>query len=77
MNPWARDVRDQCQALGVAFFFKQHGTYRSNPIVWSGGTEAEARAIDPPSNGKGGALLDSRLYRSFPEAHRVPDRAVA
>ena len=31
MHPeWARSVRDQCQAAGVPFFFKQHGNYR----VW-------------------------------------------
>jgi protein gp37 len=28
MHPdWARSIRDQCTAAGVAFFFKQHGTY--------------------------------------------------
>lgn len=34
MQPeWARDLRDQCQAAGVAFFFKQTG---SNRIAWPG-----------------------------------------
>jgi protein gp37 len=62
MNPqWARDVRDQCVALGIAFFLKQWGTYRSNPAG-----EAAMRA-DPPTNGKGGALLDRRLWREFPD----------
>ena len=28
MHPfWARSIRDQCQAAGVAFFFKQHGAW--------------------------------------------------
>jgi protein gp37 len=28
MHPeWVRDIRDQCQAAGVAFFFKQWGAY--------------------------------------------------
>lgn len=28
MHPqWARDLRDQCQAAGAAFFFKQHGEW--------------------------------------------------
>lgn len=28
MHPdWARSLRDQCQAAGAAFFFKQHGEY--------------------------------------------------
>jgi protein gp37 len=78
MNPqWARDVRDQCAALGSAFFLKQHGTYRSNPMVWAGATEAEARAIDPPSNGKGGALLDSAIHRAFPDQQDGRQRAIA
>jgi protein gp37 len=78
MDPqWARSVRDQCQALGIAFFHKQWGTYRSNPAVWSGAPEADARALDPPSNGKGGARLDGRLYRQFPEAKAVTQRAIA
>ena len=30
MNPqWARDIRDQCKAAGVAFFHKQNGEYAS------------------------------------------------
>lgn len=30
MHPdWARSLRDQCQAAGVAFFFKQHGEWLS------------------------------------------------
>ncbi len=28
---WARDVRDQCVAVGVPFFFKQWGTLKNNP----------------------------------------------
>ena len=29
MHPeWARGLRDQCQAAGVAFHFKQHGSYK-------------------------------------------------
>ena len=65
---WARDVRDQSVALGIAFFFKQWGTYRSNPV---------SQAKDPPSNGKGGALLDSQLWRQFPVDQRVQRRAIA
>ena len=31
MHPdWARSIRDQCQAAGVPFFFKQHGEYVEN-----------------------------------------------
>lgn len=34
MNPnWARSVRDQCQAAGVPFHFKQHGDWKPVDIV--------------------------------------------
>lgn len=68
MNPqWARDIRDQCEALGIAFFHKQWGTYRSNPLVVEKRLSTiEAEQLDPPSNGKGGGLLDGKLYRAFP-----------
>lgn len=58
---WARDIRDQCQGRGVAFFFKQWGTYASNPMP---------AAEDPPTNGKGGGLVDGRLWRDFPNPLR-------
>jgi protein gp37 len=29
---WARSVRDQCERVGVAFFFKQWGTYGGDGI---------------------------------------------
>jgi protein gp37 len=79
MKPaWARHVRDQCRAFGIAFFHKQWGTYRSNPLVQEEGlSPADAQRHDPPTNGKGGALLDGRLYREFPGERRaaVRDRA--
>lgn len=27
VRDWVRDIRDRCQAAGVAFFFKQHGAW--------------------------------------------------
>jgi protein gp37 len=68
MNPnWAREVRDQCQTLGIPYFLKQFGTYRSNPRVFEQRlSHREAEAADPVFNGKGGALLDGRLHREFP-----------
>jgi protein gp37 len=68
MHPtWARHVRDQCRALDIAFFHKQWGTYRSNPLVQENGLSLpEAERRDPRTNGKGGALLDGRLHRDFP-----------
>ena len=66
MRPeWVREVRDQCIAAGVAFFHKQHGTYASHPdVVERRLTVAEAQKAD--QNGKGGALLDGRLWREMP-----------
>jgi len=76
MDPgWARHVRDQCCALGIAFFLKQWGTYQSNPFVQEGAlSPTEAQRRDPVANGKGGALLDGQLHREFPgeRSARVP-----
>jgi protein gp37 len=78
MDPeWALEVRDQCQSLGIAFFHKQWGTYKNNPAVLIGATEADARAYDSPTNGKGGALLDGRLHRAFPEPQDAPQLATS
>lgn len=54
---WARAVRDDCRRSGVPYFFKQWGSYASNPLHAS---------KDPVVNGKGGGLLDGRLWREFP-----------
>lgn len=62
---WVREVRDQCLAAGVAYFHKQWGTYASNPLVVERGRSIrDAQIVDP--HGKGGALLDGRLWREMP-----------
>ena len=47
---WARDLRDQCAAAGVPFFFKQWGQHRpptENDLVWrSLGKKAAGRLLD-------------------------------
>jgi protein gp37 len=64
---WARDAVAECLRVGAAPFHKQWGSYRSNPVVTEEGRSTrDAEACDPPSNGKGGALLDGRLWREFP-----------
>jgi protein gp37 len=63
---WVRDVRDQCASAGVAFFHKQWGTYASHPDVIAGRRPAEVATYD--AHGKGGALLDGRLWRQVPPA---------
>ncbi len=43
MRPdWARDLRDACQGLGIAFFFKQWGGHTSK----AGGRELDGRTWD-------------------------------
>ena len=68
MDPeWARAITRQCRLNDIRVFGKQWGTYESNPVVIEQfGSIQEAERLDPRSNGKGGALLDGRLWREFP-----------
>ena len=67
MNPkWATDVVNDCRQLRIAPFFKQWGSYKSNPLVCEQGLD-EARAAELDSFGKGGGLLHGKLVREFPE----------
>jgi len=53
MRPeWVRDIREQCEDAGAAFFFKQWGAYN----------EAGERV----GKGKAGRLLDGRLWGAMP-----------
>lgn len=74
MDPtWARDIIRDCYDAGVNPFLKQWGQYSNNPLVSElGKTIAEAREIDPLSNGKGGALLGGRLIREWPDVLAPP-----
>jgi protein gp37 len=76
MHPaWARSLRDQCRAAGVAFFFKQWGAYLPYPIrdwakddqVWLGDVNvyrhgAAAKRYEPELQRK----LDGRTWDEFP-----------
>ena len=68
LNPeWIRGITLECRQERVAVFGKQWGAYEDNPLVTQRGfTIPRAQEIDPVSNGKGGALLDGRLWREFP-----------
>jgi protein gp37 len=55
---WARDVRDQCRAAGVPFFFKQWGAHDENGIR--------------VGKGRAGRVLDDRLWDQFPRASSEP-----
>jgi protein gp37 len=62
---WVRDVVRDCEHRGVAPFFKQWGAISNNPLVIENGMSAKAASAADP-HGKGGGLLDGRLYREFP-----------
>jgi len=76
MHPdWARSVRDQCQAAGVPFFFKQWGEWAcvepSTPekfpctekLVSSGNNHAWMRRVGKRAAGR---MLDGRTWKEFP-----------
>lgn len=71
MHPqWARDIRDQCQAAGVPFFFKQWGEWvpaedGSSPIV--NGYCHEQPGFRRVGKKAAGRLLDGREWSEFPE----------
>lgn len=63
---WARAMQRQCADLGIAYFHKQWGHYGNNPIFLDGFSRSHAEVADPKTNGKGGGLLDGKLFREFP-----------
>ena len=74
---WFRDVRDQCAAAGVAFFFKQWGAWAPAVPGVNGAqtryvnmTPADAGSFAWPMNRVGkkaaGRLLDGREHNEFP-----------
>lgn len=71
---WARSLRDQCAAAGVAFHFKQWGQWL--PAGQDGAHDHEPAEInasnEPVSIGKkaAGRLLDGRTHDDFPVAAR-------
>ena len=70
MDPdWARQIVLECLLAQVPIFAKQWGDYRHNPLVTERGMSVrEARESD--RFGKGGAVLDNRIWREFPKERR-------
>ena len=68
MRPkWAKWITTQCEFFLIPVFGKQWGTYASNPLVYEDGlTVTQAKTIDSPKFGKGGAMLFGKLWREFP-----------
>lgn len=71
MHPdWARSIRDQCQAAGVPFFFKQWGAWHADTLLF---TDTAGRC--PPPNmkigkGRAGRLLDGQEHNAMPACFR-------
>jgi protein gp37 len=81
MHPqWARTIRDQCQAAGVPFFFKQWGAYR--PADWPSSEVQEDEELrnaavvvadqymERVGKKAAGHLLDGREWNEFPKVQR-------
>lgn len=86
MHPqWARDIRDQCQAVGVAFFFKQWGEFeplgeRPSIKYWCGvlnpkWTEIDGFAMYRVGKKAAGRILDGREWNEFPNAAKAVEAA--
>jgi protein gp37/DNA-directed RNA polymerase subunit RPC12/RpoP len=74
MHPeWARGLRDQCQAAGVPFFFKQWGEYhpRLKDGAWPDGLEGSCDGLPGIHIYADGAPLstDPKTYRNEPYVH--------
>ena len=80
MHPdWARSIRDQCQAAGVPFFFKQWGEYAPDCFCQN---DKPHVMVPRPAPGKmggmfrcgkhaAGRLLDGVEHNNFPQAVRA------
>ncbi|WEK53282.1 MAG: phage Gp37/Gp68 family protein [Candidatus Cohnella colombiensis] len=84
MHPeWARSLRDQCQAAGVSFLFKQWGEWLPNAQEYSanpGNFDYERKHIllddgvpmCKAGKGKAGRKLDGRTWDEFPGELPLP-----
>lgn len=64
MRPeWARSLRDQCQAAGVPFLFKQWGEFAPGFM----NAPPDAQGLRRVGKKRAGRLLDGREWSEFPE----------
>lgn len=64
---WARSIRDQCVAAGVAFFFKQWGEYALNWLNDDAGHKIRGSEwMDRMGKRASGRLLDGRTWDEVP-----------
>lgn len=85
MHPyWARSLRDQCQAAGIPFFFKQWGEWLANDEIYPmfGSTklmrgrimDAWGRMFWRVGKKAAGRLLDGRIWDEMPIASIALER---
>jgi protein gp37 len=82
MHPdWVRSIRDQCQAAGTAFFFKQWGEFTDYSNIdidwWNSLTQTkraaipqvflDSLAVNRVGKTRAGNLLDGKTHNQFPE----------
>jgi protein gp37 len=70
MHPsWARWLRDQCQAAGVPFLFKQWGEYA--PATWTASDGSRyvvyPEQMERVGKKRAGRVLDGRTWDEYPE----------
>lgn len=72
---WARNLRDECQKAGVAYFFKQWGEWRldqvGDELVGSNKERfylGNGQMMQKVGKGKAGRILDGRVWDEFPKA---------
>jgi len=63
---WVRSLRDQCQAAGVPFFFKQWGEYGLNWLNDDNGKVEGSEWMDRMGKKKAGRILDGRTWDEMP-----------
>ena len=72
MHPdWAREIRDQCTAAGVPFFFKQWGEFVSVSEVEGPGDHhkfPDGATVRRTGKKRAGRTLDGRTWDQMPEA---------
>jgi protein gp37 len=67
MHPdWARSLRDQCQAAGVPFFFKQWGEYFPVDDTPHDFAFPDGQLMNRVGKRKAGRLLDGQVWSEFP-----------
>lgn len=65
---WFRSAREQCQAAGVPFMFKQWGEYAPNWLNDDNEKEIPGSIwMDRMGKKKAGRLLDGRIWDEYPE----------